>query len=29
VVYSITAKEWPMVKAHLDWQLSKPRGDVR
>jgi len=25
VVYSITREEWPMVKAHLDWQLSKPR----
>jgi RimJ/RimL family protein N-acetyltransferase len=25
VVYSITAEEWPMVKAHLDWQLAKPR----
>ena len=25
VVYSITAVEWPMVKPHLDWQLSKPR----
>ena len=25
VVYSITAAEWPMVKAHLDWQLAKPR----
>jgi len=25
VVYSITAEEWPMVKSHLDWQLSKPR----
>jgi RimJ/RimL family protein N-acetyltransferase len=24
-VYSITAAEWPMVKAHLDWQLAKPR----
>jgi len=24
-VYSITAAEWPAVKAHLDWQLSKPR----
>ena len=24
-VYSITAAEWPTVKAHLDWQLSKPR----
>jgi RimJ/RimL family protein N-acetyltransferase len=25
VVYSITAEEWPMVKAHLDWQLARPR----
>jgi RimJ/RimL family protein N-acetyltransferase len=24
-VYSITAPEWPAVKAHLDWQLQKPR----
>jgi len=24
-VYSITAEEWPMVKAHLDWQLTRPR----
>jgi len=24
-VYSITAPEWPMVKAHLDWQLARPR----
>jgi len=24
-VYSITAGEWPMVKAHLTWQLAKPR----
>lgn len=24
-VYSITAAEWPTVRAHLDWQLSKPR----
>ncbi len=24
-VYSITAAEWPTVKAHLDWQLVKPR----
>ena len=24
-VYSITAAEWPAVRAHLDWQLSKPR----
>jgi RimJ/RimL family protein N-acetyltransferase len=24
-VYSITAAEWPAVRAHLDWQLLKPR----
>ncbi len=24
-VYSITAAEWPAVRAHLDWQLIKPR----
>ena len=24
-VYSITADEWPAVKAHLDWQLARPR----
>jgi RimJ/RimL family protein N-acetyltransferase len=24
-VYSVTAPEWPAVKAHLDWQLVKPR----
>ncbi len=24
-VYSITAPEWPAVKAHLDWQLERPR----
>ncbi len=24
-VYSITAAEWPAVRAHLAWQLSKPR----
>ncbi len=24
-VYSITAAEWPTIRAHLDWQLSKPR----
>jgi N-acetyltransferase len=24
-VYSITAAEWPTVRAHLDWQLIKPR----
>lgn len=25
-VYSIIAAEWPMVKAHLSWQLEKPRN---
>jgi RimJ/RimL family protein N-acetyltransferase len=24
-VYSITAAEWPTVRTHLDWQLTKPR----
>jgi N-acetyltransferase len=24
-VYSIIAPEWPAVRAHLDWQLAKPR----
>ena len=24
-VYSITAAEWPTVRAHLDWQLARPR----
>jgi RimJ/RimL family protein N-acetyltransferase len=24
-VYSITAAEWPTVRAHLDWQLTQPR----
>jgi RimJ/RimL family protein N-acetyltransferase len=24
-VYSITADEWPTVRAHLDWQLARPR----
>ena len=24
-VYSITAAEWPAVRAHLDWKLVKPR----
>jgi N-acetyltransferase len=24
-VYSITAAEWPAVRAHLDWQLVRPR----
>lgn len=24
-VYSITAAEWPMVRAHLDWQMRRPR----
>ena len=25
-VYSIIASEWPAVKSHLTWQLTKPRG---
>ena len=25
-VYSVTAVEWPAVRAHLDWQLNKPRA---
>ncbi|HRN77414.1 GNAT family protein [Ottowia sp.] len=25
-VYSIVAAEWPSVRAHLDYQLSRPRG---
>jgi RimJ/RimL family protein N-acetyltransferase len=25
-VYSITAAEWPAVKAHLQWQMRKPRS---
>ncbi len=25
VMYSITAGEWPEVRAHLDWQLRRPR----
>ncbi len=24
-VYSITSSEWPTVRAHLDWQLARPR----
>lgn len=24
-VYSITAAEWPAVRAHLDWQITRPR----
>jgi N-acetyltransferase len=27
-VYSIIAAEWPTVKAHLTWQLSRPRAGV-
>ena len=26
VMYSLTAGEWPEVRAHLDWQLARPRG---
>ena len=25
-VYSITREEWPVVRAHLHWQLERPRG---
>ncbi|HEX7917503.1 GNAT family protein [Rudaea sp.] len=25
-VYSITAAEWPTVRAHLEWQMTKPRA---
>ena len=25
-VYSIVAAEWPTVKAHLAWQIARPRG---
>jgi len=25
-VYSIVAAEWPTVKAHLEWQMTKPRA---
>ncbi len=25
-VYSVIAPEWPAVRAHLDWQLAKPRN---
>jgi RimJ/RimL family protein N-acetyltransferase len=25
-VYSIIASEWPTVRAHLSWQLSRPRS---
>jgi RimJ/RimL family protein N-acetyltransferase len=25
-VYSIIAPDWPTVKAHLEWQMEKPRG---
>ena len=24
-VYSVIASEWPAVRAHLEWQLTKPR----
>jgi RimJ/RimL family protein N-acetyltransferase len=26
-VYSIIASEWPTVKAHLTWQMERPRAD--
>ena len=25
-VYSVTGTEWPPVRAHLQWQLDKPRA---
>jgi len=25
VMYSVTAGEWPEIRAHLEWQLSRPR----
>ncbi len=25
VMYSLTLGEWPEVKAHLNWQLTRPR----
>jgi N-acetyltransferase len=28
-VYSIVAPEWPTVKAHLEWQMMKPRPSAR
>ena len=24
-VYSVTATEWPTIRAHLDWQIARPR----
>jgi RimJ/RimL family protein N-acetyltransferase len=24
-VYSVIASEWPAVKAHLEWQMARPR----
>ncbi len=24
-VYSVIAAEWPTVRAHLEWQLGRPR----
>lgn len=27
-VYSITSPEWPSVRAHLEWQLEKPRSVI-
>ena len=27
-VYSIVASEWPAVRAHLDFQLSRPREGI-
>jgi len=25
VMYSVTAGEWPEIRAHLEWQLARPR----
>ena len=27
-VYSIIASEWPTVKAHLTWQMERPRPEL-
>jgi hypothetical protein len=27
-VYSITAAEWPAVRANLDWMLRRPRASA-
>ena len=28
-VYSVIASEWQTVKTHLEWQLERPRQEVR